>query len=57
MREVRKDKDGTIRVTTNEAELVLEKVVTRFGNSGKIGSQKSLIGRKAIVIILQEGVE
>lgn len=39
---------------TDNVEVIYEKVVTRFGTSAKIDSQKKYIGRRAYVIILKE---
>lgn len=43
------------RITlTDEVDVVYEKRVTPFGNSGKIDAPKRYIGRRAYVIILKE---
>ncbi|MHC1609269.1 MAG: DUF2080 family transposase-associated protein [Candidatus Methanofastidiosia archaeon] len=42
---------------TEEVEIVLEKKVTPFGNSGKADVPKRFIGRRAYVLILKEDGE
>lgn len=42
---------------TEEVEIVLEKKVTSFGNSGKADVPKRFIGRRAYVLILKEDEE
>jgi putative transposon-encoded protein len=43
------------RITlTDEVDVVYEKRVTPFGNSGKIDAPKRYIGKRAYVIILKE---
>jgi len=37
-----------------EVELVLEKKVTKFGNSAKLDVPKKFIGKRAYVIIIKE---
>jgi len=48
--EVRKD-DLTLK---ENVEVVYEKVVTPFGNSAKIDSQKKHIGKRAYIIIVKD---
>ena len=49
----RKIKFSTITLT-DEVETFYEKIVTTFGNSAKIDSNKKYIGKRAYVIILKE---
>lgn len=44
---------GKIRIEDNVEEL-FERRVTPYGNGAKIDSQKRYIGKKAIVVILQD---
>ena len=39
---------------TDNVEVVYEKIVTPFGTSAKIDSQKKYIGKRAYVIILKD---
>ena len=39
---------------TDEVEIVIEKKVTPFGTSAKVGAPREYIGRRAYVIILKE---
>jgi putative transposon-encoded protein len=41
-------------ILTDEVETFYEKVVTPFGNSAKIDSNRKYIGRRAYVIILKD---
>jgi putative transposon-encoded protein len=41
-------------VLRERVELVYEKVITPFGNSAKIDSQKKYIGRRVYVIIVKD---
>ena len=43
------------KLTLNEGvEIVYEKVVTKFGNSAKVDSQKKHIGKRAFIIIMKD---
>ncbi len=44
---------GKIKIEDNVEE-IFEKRITPYGNGAKIDSQKKYIGRKVIVIILEE---
>jgi putative transposon-encoded protein len=39
---------------SEDVEVVFEKVVTPFGNSAKVDSQKKYIGKRAYVIIMKD---
>lgn len=41
-------------ILTDEVETFYEKIVTPFGNSAKIDSNKKYIGRRTYVIILKK---
>jgi len=41
-------------VLKENVEVVYEKVVTRFGNSGKLDAPKKYIGRRAYVVIVKD---
>jgi putative transposon-encoded protein len=41
-------------ILTDEVETFYEKIVTPFGNSAKIDSNKKYIGKRAYVIILKK---
>jgi len=45
--------DGGFTLTDN-VEVVYEKIVTPFGTSAKIDSQKKYIGKRAYVVILKD---
>lgn len=48
--EVRK---GDLTLKDN-VEVIYEKVITAFGNSAKIDSQKKYIGKRAYVLVLKD---
>lgn len=41
-------------VVRERVEVVYEKVVTRFGNSGKIDAPKKYIGKRAYVVVVKD---
>jgi len=41
-------------IIEDEVEEIFERVVTPYGNGGKIDSQKKYIGRKVFVIVLKQ---
>lgn len=52
-RKVTAVKGGKVKIEDNVEE-IFEKKVTPYGNGAKIDSQKRLIGKKAIIIILKD---
>jgi len=46
-------KDGNLVLREN-VEVVYEKVITRFGNSGKLDAPKKYIGKRAYVVIVKD---
>ena len=46
-------KDGNL-VLKEKVEVVYEKVITRFGNSGKLDAPKKYIGMRAYVVIVKD---
>lgn len=46
-----KKKDFTLK---DEIKIVLEKTITRFGNSAKADVPKKYIGKRAYIIILED---
>jgi putative transposon-encoded protein len=40
---------------TDEVEIVFEKIVTPFGNSAKLDVPKRYLGKRAYVLILNDG--
>ena len=39
---------------TSKVEIVFEKIVTKFGNSAKADIPKKYIGKRALIVILDE---
>jgi putative transposon-encoded protein len=46
-------KKGDLSITEN-VEVIYEEIITRFGNSAKIGAPKKYIGKRAYVIIIKD---
>jgi len=41
-------------IVREDVEVVYEKVVTRFGNSGKIDAPKKYIGKRSYVVVVKD---
>ena len=46
-------KCGELSITEN-VEVIYEEIITRFGNSAKIGAPKKYIGKRAYAIIIKD---
>jgi putative transposon-encoded protein len=46
-------KSGDLRINES-VEVIYEKIITPFGNSGKIDAPKRYIGKRAYVIIIKD---